>query len=242
MTDKPKFEGIIIPFKGARLAFAKIHKAEPRKSQPGAPPPPADAPKFYSAEILLDPTNVDHQKTIALIKSESVRALNHRLGTPENPNPFTVVVLDTVASGERVPPNFHLAWGYGNALPAFGKKIYDGYKDMFWVRMKRTEKDGPPTLLTGEVASDGKPIQAKEGGKRCPYGGCVAAGTLQVWSYANQSKGVNTTMRTLVWQGDGKAFGGGSVDDAGDFAAIGDLGTPVGGSSGGAPLHDPFAI
>lgn len=255
MTEKAPFIPAVITFKGGRLAFAKIHKAEPRKPRPGQDVKP-DAPKFYSAEVLLDPTNIEHQKTIAAIKQDSVAALNHRFGTPEQPTPFSVAILDQVASGERVPPGFHLAWGYGNALPAFGKKIYDGYKDMFWVRVKRSDKDGAPELLTGEVEvnADGSPkldsqgrripIQAKEGGSRCPFGGCVIAGTLNVWSYNNESRGVNANMRQLVYQGEGKAFGGGRIDSGGDFAALGDLGNPVSSGDGpaGGAAFDPFAI
>lgn len=230
-TEKAKFEPKVIPFKGGRLAFAKIHKAEARKPKPGQATKP-DAPKNYSGEILLDPSNVDHKKTIADIKEESVRALNHRFGTPENPNPFSVAVLEQVATGERSPPNFHLCWGYGNSLPAFSKKIYDGYKDMFYVRIKRKEEDGRPILLNRE----GKPVV--EGDKQCPYAGCIIAGTLNLWSYNNESRGVNANMRTLVFQGDGKAFGGGSVDGDAEFAALGDLGNEV--PSGG--VADPFGI
>ncbi|MGH8235486.1 MAG: ssDNA-binding protein [Steroidobacteraceae bacterium] len=233
-TEKEKFVSVAIPFKGARGAFLKIEKAEARKPKAGQAPNP-NAPKFYSGEIILDPTKVEHQATIALIKSESVRALNHRFGTPENPTPFNVAVLEQVATGERAPPGFHLCWGYGNALPAFGKKIYDGYKDMFWVRAKRNETDGRPITLN----RDGKPVIP--GDAQYPYSGCVLAGVIDIWSYNNESRGVNSTMRTLVYQDKGAAFGKGAVDGAADFAAIGDLGPAVAGS-GGTAARGPFDI
>ena len=237
MTDKEKFQPNLITFKGARLAFARIHKAEARKGKDGQP---KGEPKF-SCTVLLDPSNKEHQATINQIVSESVRALNHRYGEGR----FNAELLLAVARGEKSFPNFHLAWGFGNALPAFGKKVYDGFKDMFFLKLADKSR---PNLLN----RDGKPVV--EGDPQCPYAGAYVAGTTTIYSYDNESRGANANLRTLVFQRDGQAFGGGGANAEQEFAAIGDLGDagaaadPFGGAGGGsvkggsAPAADPFAI
>jgi len=87
----------------------------------------------------------------------------------------------------------------------------------------------------------GAPV--KEGDAQCPYSGAVLAGVFSIYSYNNESKGVNAQMRTLVYQDKGAAFGKGSVDAASDFAALGDLGgTSAPNDAGGGAAFDPFAI
>lgn len=227
-TDKPRFQPEVITFKKARLAFARIHKAEARKGRDGKPKP--GAKEKFSAQVLLDPSNRDHAATILKIKQESVRALNFRYGEGK----FTVVML------EQVPlpyANFYLPWGYGNDLPKLGKKIYDGFADMFYLKLADENR---PNLAAWRA---GKAVPVVEGEKDCPYAGSYVAGTTTLYSYDNESRGVGANLRTLVFMEHGQAFGGGAPNANQEFAAIGDLGGPAsagGGSIG--PIADPFSI
>jgi hypothetical protein len=234
-TDKPKFQAEVIPFKRVRASFVKIDKAEARKGRDGKPR--ANAKPEFSLEAIFDPTNREHAATILKIKQESVRALNTIFGEGR----FTVEMLDAFDAGKQVFQNFYLPWGYGNNLPVREKKIYDGYKDMFFLRLKRYEEDGRPIILN----RDGKPVQ--KGDPQYPYGGAVIGGTTTLFPYNNESRGVGANLRTIVFIDNGPAFGGGQIDANQEFAALGDLGGPVTGGAGGgngsaASLADPFAI
>jgi hypothetical protein len=213
-----KFVSNVLSFRRGRLAFAKIHKAEARRGRNGAPPRP-DAKKTFSWEILLDPSNADHAKTIAEIRAEAARALTHRYG----------------ADKSKWPQNLIFPFGLGNDLPKQGKKVYDGYKDMFYIRMKRYEEDGRPLLgnRAGQVVQQGDP--------QCPYSGCYTNGKFTLWSYDNESRGVNSTGRSLQFVEDGPAFsGGGALDAEDEFEALGDA--PTGSGAGANSGPDPFAI
>lgn len=214
--EKPKFDPKILSFKGGRLAFAKIHRPEKRKNKQGQVR--ADAKAQYSYEILLDPSNKEHAATIAEIRAEAIRALNHKFGE---------------GGWSMGMPNFHMCFGLGNDLPKLGRKISDGYKDMFWIRMKRNEEDGPPLLANrrGALVTQGQP--------ECPFSGCYVNGRFTIWAYDNESKGANATGRSLQFVDKGKAFGGGGALDAEEeFEALGDEpGAQT--SNVGA---DPFAI
>jgi hypothetical protein len=213
MAETEKFQPKLITFKGARLAFARIHKAEQRTGRDGKPKGEAK----FSCTILLDPSNQEHAATIAEIKAEAARALDHRFG-----------------KGVWSPqwPNFYLPFGMGNDLPKLGKKIYDGFADMFYLKLSDKNR---PNLLN----RDGKAVV--EGDPQCPYSGCYVAGTTTLYSYDNESRGAGANLRTLVFMRDGAAFGGGAANAEQEFAAIGDLGNepPAGAPAGGA---DPFAI
>lgn len=240
MAETQKFLGELITFKGARAAFAHLHKAQARTDKKTGLP--KGEPKFR-LEVLLDPTNKEHAQTIAKIKSESVRALNHRYpAAPDEAPRFDVALLEAVASGKRALANFHLCWGYGNDLPALGKKLYDGYKDMFFLKL--TDKNRPNL---GAVRN-GKTVNVVEGDKDCPYAGSYVAGTTTLYSYDNESRGVNANLRTIVFVRPGAAFGGGQADAESEYAALGDLGAGDAGSAAGDPFGaagaaaDPFAI
>ena len=58
-TTKPPAELIVIT--RARLAFARLHKAEQSRNAKGEPQGTAK----FSCTLLLDPSNVEHQKQIA---------------------------------------------------------------------------------------------------------------------------------------------------------------------------------
>jgi hypothetical protein len=77
-----------------------------------------------------------------------------------------------------------------------------------------------------------------EGDKECPYAGCYANAKITMWSYANESNGVNANIRSVQFVEDGAGFGGGGARNAEDeFEAIGD--SPSSASAGG---KDPFDL
>lgn len=236
--DKPKFQPKELVFRNARWAFSRIHKAEARKGKDGKPKP--GAKEKFSGTALLDPSNKDHVATILEIKQESVRALNFRYAekiTAGTMKPFTVEVLDKVASGDLSIPNFYLPWGLGNDLPKHNKKIYDGFANMFFLKLADESR---PNLAAWRA---GKSVPVVEGEKDCPYAGCYLAGTTTLYSYDNESRGVGANLRTLVFMKHGEAFGGGSANAEQSFAAIGDLGGAVDSSGGGgSAIVDPFSI
>lgn len=71
-TKKPEAEIIVIP--RARLAFARIHKAEQGKNKDGTP---RGKPKF-TATLLLDPTNESQAASIKLIKQAALKVVQEK--------------------------------------------------------------------------------------------------------------------------------------------------------------------
>ena len=82
-NDKPKIEPKIIRVEMTRPAFFKLHTAEWRTNKQGViDKGTAAKPKKprYQVTLLVDPTNVETQKTIADIKTEAARLLDHFYG------------------------------------------------------------------------------------------------------------------------------------------------------------------
>ena len=193
-----KIQQVVIPVKGARLAFARLHKAEARKDpKTGAE---RGKPKF-SCTLLLDPSNAEHAATIKAVKADAIRVLNARYGNQESwPKPSKATGMGGLI----------MCFGNGNDL----EKVYDGYKDMFYIKCSDTNR---PLLgnRQGKVVVEGDP--------QCPYSGCYVNAKISLWSYDNESRGVNSNIRSVQFVRDGDAFGGGGNRSAEDeFEAIGD--------------------
>jgi len=207
MTEK--FVPNVISIEGARVAFFRGHKAAARTGKDGKP---KGDPK-YSATLLLDPSNVAHAAKITEIKQEAARALNHKYGDKSH--------WPVNAGGA---PLF-LCFGLGNDLPKLGAKIYDGFADMFYVKL--SDKNRP--LLgnrSGKVVVEGDP--------QCPYSGCYVNAKTTLYVYDNESKGVNANFRSMQFVKDGPAFGGGGARSADEeFEAL------EGGNDAG---KDPFDV
>jgi hypothetical protein len=216
MVDKARFEPKVIEFTGARLSFTHLHKAVARTGKDGKPKP--GAKEKFSCEILLDPSNVEHQKQITEIKKEAFRALAFRFGEDKTQWPKNAGGAD-----------LYYCFGLGNDLPKLGRKIYDGYKDMFYVKLSDTAR---PSLRNraGKVVVEGDP--------EVPYGGCYVNGKTTFYSYDNESKGVNANLRSLQFVKDGKGFGGGAQGAEDEYAALGDA--PKTGAQA-VDESDPFA-
>lgn len=190
MTDKPKFEPKIIDILGARIAFFRGLKAQARTNKQGV----ATGKEKFSWTYLLDPSRVDHAAKIIEIKQEAFRALAHRFDSiRENPRDKTKWPKN--AGGA----DLYYCFGLGNDLPKLGAKVYDGFADMFYLKVADTAR---PSLRNraGTVVV--------EGDDEVPYGGCYANGKTTFYAYDNESKGVNANARSLQFVRDGKGFGG----------------------------------
>lgn len=206
-TTKPAPEIIVVT--RARLAFARLHHAAQPVNAQGQPYGTAK----FSCTLLLDPSNVEHQKQILAVKKAAAKAIEAKWGTKENwpkANPAT-------GMGGLI-----LCFGNGNDLP----KIYDGYKDMFYIKCADTTRP-----LLGNRA--GAPVV--EGDPQTPYSGAYVRARISPWVYfptpkrPRSANGVNMNIRSVQFMEDGAAFGGGgsrTVDEEFDTSMAGD--TPGG--------------
>lgn len=233
-NEKPRFEPKVIDLTDWRVSFFHGHKAVPRLGKDGKPKLNSE-PKF-SCELLGDPSRADHAAKIIEIKKEAFRALVHRFGEDRTQWPKNAGGAD-----------LYYCFGLGNDLPKLGRKIYDGYKDMFYLKV--SDKSQPSlrnragqqlVIKEGSVIAvldkDGKVIP--DGDLKGPYGGCYVNAKTTFYSYDNESKGVNANFRSMQFVRDGKGFGGGSQGAEDEYAALGDA--P---KTGAQPVDesDPFA-
>lgn len=213
-TKKPEAEIVVIP--RARLAFARIHKAEQSKDRNGNPVGTAK----FSATLLIDPSSTSGQETIKKLKAAALKAIVAKWGPKEEGN----------------WPKANPATGMGGLIYCFGNgndlpKVYDGYKDMWYIKVADTTR---PLLgnRRGEPVVDGDP--------EVPYAGCYVRARVSPWVYfptpkrPQSANGVNFNLRSLQFVEDGQAFGGGgsrSADEefekmAGDSASPSDESDP----------------
>ena len=196
MADKPKIEPRKIRIESTRPAFFKLHIAEWRTDKQGQlDKGTAAKPKKprYSVTLLLDPSNIKAQETIKEIKEEAARLLDFRYSGREN------WPKDNEVTGRKGILN---CFGLGNKLP----KVYDGFKDMFYVRCATTSSmqvpgygfDGDRPLLG---ARDGRGVQLLQDGQWhyldknrtpteeiadqniCPYAGCNARARISLYKW-----------------------------------------------------------
>lgn len=204
-TTKPQAEIIVVP--RARLAFARIHTAEkPRDNQGNIR---ENAKAKWSCTLLIDPSSTEGKETIAKVKAAALKVITAKWGPKEGggwpkANPAT-------GMGGLI-----MCFGNGNDLP----KVYDGYKDMFYIKCSDTSRP-----LLGNRR--GEPVV--EGDPQCPYSGCYVRARISPWVYFPSAKnpqsanGVNMNFRSLQFVEDGQAFGGGGSRTAEDeFVAMGD--------------------
>lgn len=192
---KEKFVPKVLLLEGVTVAFFRGFSAQARVGRDGKP---MGKPK-YSMTALLDPSNAKHAASIKEIKDEAKRALLHRYESPENfpkRNPATGI-------GGLI-----MCFGDGNDLP----KVYDGFKDMFYIKLSDVER---PMIVNraSKLVEEGKP--------EAPYSGCKANVKTTLYSYDNESKGVNGNFRSIQFVEHGKAFGGrGATDPDQEFTAV----------------------
>lgn len=219
MTEqtKPQAEIVLIP--RARLAFARIHKAEKPRDNRGQIR--EDAKAKWSCTLLIDPSSKEGQESIARVKAAAAKVATAKWGEPAN------------------WPKANPATGMGGLIKCFGNgddlpKVYDGYAGMFYVKCSDTSR---PLLGNRK----GEPVV--EGDPQCPYSGCFVRGRISPWVYFQSPKnpqsanGINMNFRSLQFLEDGASFGGGGSRTAEEeFEAMGDA---PGTASAGAEV-DPW--
>lgn len=212
MVERVKIEPEIIVIDEGRLSFFRADKATYRTKKDGTldkgTPEKPKKPQ-YRWTWLLDPSNAKAAATIAKIKAEAIRQLdlffNGRANWPkDNPTTGTKGIIT--------------CFGEANKLP----KIYDGYKDMFYVKVADTTRpiigdrrgravqfvEGDGSWHYVDKASGNTTEEVADPGE-IPYGGAYARGRISLYVFNNESAGVNANARSAQFLRPGQAFGGG---------------------------------
>lgn len=202
MTEPTKQPAEIIVVTRARLAFARIHTAVEKKDQKGNVVLGKDGKpiKVFSCTLLIDPSSTEGQANIKAIKQAALKPVEAKWGK----------------KAEGGWPKVNPATGLGGLIMCFGNgndlpKVYDGYKDMFYVKLSDTSR---PLLgnFKGQPVVDGDP--------ECPFSGCYVRARISPWIYfptpqkPQSASGVNFNFRSLQYVADGPGFGGGGSRSA----------------------------
>lgn len=223
MVDKVKIEPVIITIHEGRASFLKTTpafrtdkfgveiKVDPKSGKPKK--------KQVSMTWLIDPSSVQGAKTIGEIKAEAARQLdlffNGRANWPK----------DNQQTGTKgIIPCF----GNGNDLP----KVYDGYKDMFFIKVSDTTLpiigDRRGRSLRWDESDGAWHVLDKNSGQQTeevvdpaivPYSGAYCRGRISLYVYNNEQAGVNANFRSVQFLRPGDAFGGGAKRSAADELA-----------------------
>lgn len=181
-----------------RASFAQLDT--PKSFKPGQK-------KRYELTVLLDPTNAEHAKQIALIKDHAKKLI--------------------IAQWGEKPEDLQLCFGLANDHPK--KKKYDGYKDMFYFVMAKNEDDGPPTIV-GRSKVDGAFVAQKPGMAEWTFSGSFCNTNPTLWAQDNEwGKAIRANLRIVQFVRKGDAFGKGSADANDEFQALGDAPATSGG-------------
>lgn len=186
----------ILYLKDVRLSFAQLDK--PKAFKPGQ-----DA--RYEATFLLDPTNAEHAKQIAIIKAEAKK-------------------LVLAEWGEK-PSGLELCFGMADEHPK--KSKYDGYKGMFFI--VTANKDQP--TIVGRNKVDEAFVAQRPGSSEWPFSGAYVNTNPTLWTQKNTfGNAIRANLRIVQFVRKGPAFGAGSADANEEFQALGDApGTTAGG-------------
>ncbi len=248
-NDKPKIEPKKIRIESTRPAFFKLHIAGWRTLKNGQlDKGTVEKPKKprYEVTLLADPTNTATQATIKEVKEEAARLLDHRYeGRDKWPK-------DNEITGRKGILN---CFGQGNKLP----KVYDGFKDMFYIRCATTSSllvpgygfDGDRPLLGArdgrgvQLLADGqwhyldkerKPTEEIADQSICPYAGANCRARISLYTWDHDGGGVNANILSLQFVSPNTAFGGGITKRSADeeFESYGEY------AAQNAAAPDPF--
>lgn len=204
-------DGKIIEIHKGRPSFYKadIFRWRTKKDgtlDKGTPEKPKKPRKGWT--WLLDPSDKQAAATIAEIKAEAARQLDVFWQGREN------WPKDNKVTGTK---GLLMCFGNGNDLP----KIYDGFKDMFFVKVSDSVEpiigdrrgrgvqfvpgdqqwhyiNKDTGMTTEEIADPGT----------IPYGGAFCRGRISLYCYDNEAAGVNANARSCQFLESGPAFGG----------------------------------
>jgi hypothetical protein len=213
MGDKVKIEPKIITIHEGRPAFYRADEATYRTNKFGQPDKgTAEKPKKpqYRMTWLIDPSSTQGQATIKEIKDEAVRQLNLFFGERDK------WPKDNAVTGTK---GIITCFGNGNDLP----KVYDGFKDMFYVKVADTtrpivgDRQGRGVqFVKGDgqwhfVDKDGNVTEEVADPAKIPYSGAYCRGRVSLYVYNNEQAGVNANFRSVQFLRPGPAFGGGGA-------------------------------
>lgn len=222
MVEKVKIEPKIITIHEGRPAF---YKPEPQYrydefgKEINTRPDGSPVKKRASMTWLIDPSNKQGAETIKEIKAEGARQLDLFFGGRDK------WPKDNEITGTK---GIILCFGDANKLP----KVYDGYRDMFFVKVSDTtppiigDRRGRQVVFLSDNAwhvvdreatkAKGMLITTEEtvDPSQVPYGGCYARGRISLYVYSNKSSGVNANFKGVQFVRPGEAFGGGTKRNA----------------------------
>lgn len=206
MAKSHTSEAILL--RGVTLSFPQLDK--PTKFRADNP----DEVAKYSAAFLLDPSNPEHAKTIALIRSEAAR------------------IAKAEFDGE-IPKSMADAKNRNFGTDADMDKVYEGYKGMFFVKVKSPT----PVPIVGRVKtavdSQGRPAFAllTPSDKEWPIAGNKVNAKISLWCQNSHGrKAINGNLLTIQYVEPGTPIGNKSADPNEHFDGYED-------ATGGA---DPF--
>jgi hypothetical protein len=237
MTDKVKIEPKIIVINEGRVSFYNATVPKYRTDKFGRevkldPKSGKEKKPQYRMTWLLDPSNAQAAATIAEIKAEAARQLDLFFGGREK------WPKDNAQTGTKgIIPCF----GNGNDLP----KVYDGYKDMFFVKVADStapvigDRRGRQVVFETDNAwhvvdrATGRTTEEIVDSAQVPYGGAFARGRISLYVYNNEQAGVNANFRSVQFVRPGDAFGGGGRRSAAEELAemAGDTAAPAAGNT-----------
>lgn len=157
---------------------------------------------------LLDPSNTVAAGVIAAVKAEAAR------------------ILDLFFEGRANWPKDNATTGTKGILTCFGngndlKKVYDGYKDMFYIKCADTtppiigDRRGRQVQMLEDNAwhvldrATGKATEEVVDANEVPFGGAYCRGRITLYPYNNEQAGVNANFRSIQYLRFGESFGGG---------------------------------
>jgi hypothetical protein len=237
-NERPKIEPKIIRIPEGRVSFYRpeLHYRTDRFGNEVKTDPKTGKAKKPQATMtwLLDPSNAQAAATIKEIKDEALRQLdiffNGRSNWPK----------DNETTGTK---GVLFCFGEGNKL----KKVYDGYKDMFYVKVA----DNTPPIIGDrrgrqvELLSDnawhivdrqtGKTTEETVSSNEVPYGGAFCTGRISLYVYNNEQAGVNANFRSVQFVRPGEAFGGAKRTAADELADMPGDSAPAAGTAGKDP-------
>jgi hypothetical protein len=194
-----------ISLKNVRLSFLKLDKPEAfEKGQV----------EKYQATALLDPSDAEHAKLIALVKKTAADLCTE--------------AYSSIPDEIKAEPLKRLPFGLADAHPK--KKDYDGYKGMFYVACSNATKPGIANRA-GQSVLPGEP--------QFPYSGAYGNVNFTLWALLGPSKvkygaRLGANLVGVQFARDGEAFGQGPISAEDEFealpddpAAFGDTGAPV---------------
>lgn len=216
MVERVKIEPKIIVIHEGRPAF--MHATTPtfrtnKFGQPDKGTPDKPKKPQYRMTWLLDPSNAKAAETIKEIKAEGLRQ------------------LDLFFNGRANWPKDNEQTGTKGVIPCYGdgnklKKVYEGYKDMFYVKAADSTRPiiGDRRGRSVELLSDnawhvidkatGQATDETVSAEEVPYSGAICRGRISLYVYNNEQAGVNANFRSVQFVRAAPAFAGGGKRSA----------------------------